>query len=303
MVQQRPSAEVRPPRETIGSEAEEHDAAMDPEFAHGGTRIFRGGKLLLTDGISTVEGGSGGGLARWATIAGRQVAGGIGLSAHATAIELSDFGWRSFGLAVGIGDRAELSYASIAFDTRDIGAALGLGRGYTLDQEVYAVKLRLAGDGVYGASWMPQVAAGIEHKRNQDGGVAAALGAAGGTGTDFTLSATKLFLGRSLLANATLRYTAANELGLLGFGKAGESRRSVEFEGSVGYQLSRRAVVGAEWRTKPDNLGLGEDDWLDVFAAYAVTRNVTLAAAYVELGTIATIPGQRGGFLSAQVAF
>lgn len=42
---------------------------------------------------------------------------------------------------------------------------------------------------------------------------------------------------------------------------------------------------------------------LDVFAAYPVTRNVTLAAAYVELGTIATIPGQRGGFLSDQVAF
>jgi len=130
-----------------------------------------------------------------------------------------------------------------------------------------------------------------------------ALGAADSAGTDVTLSATKLLLARSLLVNATLRYTEANELGLLGFGSAAGAGYRLHFEGSLAYQLSRRAVVGAEVRTKPDNLGLGDDDWMDLFAAYAPTDHLTLTAAYVDLGSIATIPDQRGAFLSAQVAF
>lgn len=264
---------------------------------------FKGGKLLLTNAVTTIDGASGGGLASFATIAGRQMAGGIGLSAHGTLIELPDFGWRSFGASLGLGDRVELSYARIDFDTRDVGAALGLGQGYTFSQDVFGAKLRLAGDVVYGPAFLPAIAAGVQHKRSPNGAVLAVLGAAEDRGTDYTLSATKLLLGRSLLVNAGLRYTKANEAGLLGFGSAAGGGYALQFEGSLGYQLSRRAVIGTEYRTKPDNLGLGEDDWLDVFAAYALTRNLTVTAAYVDLGSIATFSGQRGGFLSTQVAF
>jgi hypothetical protein len=265
--------------------------------------LLRGGKLLLTNGVTTIEGASGGGLASFATIAGRQMAGGAGLSAHGTLIELPDFGWRSFGASLGLGDRLELSYARIDFDTRAVGAALGLGQGYTFSQDVFAAKLRLAGDLVYGPAWLPAIAAGVQAKRSPNGAVLAALGAADDSGTDYTLTATKLLLGQSLLVNAGLRYTKANEAGLLGFGSVAGAGYTLQFEGSLGYQLSRRAVIGAEYRTKPDNLGLGEDDWMDLFAAYALTRNITVTAAYVDLGSIATISGQRGGLLSAQVAF
>jgi hypothetical protein len=265
--------------------------------------VLAGGKLLLTNGVTTLEGSSGGGLARWATIGGRQMAGGIGLSAHGTAIELPDFGWRSYGVLLGLGDRVELSMARADFDTRDAGAALGIGRGYTFNLDTFGAKLRLAGDAVYGESWLPQIAVGIEHKRSRDGALVRALGAAEASGTDYTLSATKLLLARSLLVNATLRYTKANELGLLGFGSAAGAGYRVQFEGSLGYQLSRRAVIGAEYRAKPDNLGLGDDDWMDIFAAYALTPHLTLTAAYVDLGSVATFSDQRGGFLSAQVAF
>ncbi|MDP5104166.1 MAG: DUF3034 family protein [Erythrobacter sp.] len=278
-------------------------AVGDSGIRIGKLRAFEGGKLLLTNGISTVEGGSGGGIASWATIAGRQTPGGIGVSGHVTAIELPDFGWRSYGAAIGFGDRLELSFARADFDTRDAGALLGLGQGYTFNQETYGAKLRVAGDLVYGEAWLPQIAVGIEHKRNRDGGIVRALGAADDSGTDYTLSATKLLLARSLLVNATLRYTEANQLGLLGFGSAAGAGYRVQFEGSLGYQLSRRAVIGAEYRSKPDNLGLGEDDWMDLFAAYAVTDHVTLGAAYADLGSIATFSDQRGGFLSAQIAF
>ena len=107
-----------------------------------------------------------------------------------------------------------------------------------------------------------------------------------------------------MLVNATARLTKANQAGLLGFGTAGRDDHSLQFEGSVAYQLSRRAVVGAEYRTKPDTLAIArEDDWWDLSAAYALTNNLTVTAAYVDLGSIATFDKQRGGFLSAQLAF
>jgi len=278
-------------------------ALADGGLRIGRLRAFAGGKLLLTNGITTVEGASGGGIASWATIAGRQAPGGIGLSGHATMIALPDFGWRSFGVALGFGDRLELSFAHADFNTRDAGALLGLGEDFTINQDTFGAKLRVAGDLVYGETWQPQIAIGIEHKRNSDGAIVRALGAADDEGTDYTVSATKLVLAHSLLVNATLRYTKANQLGLLGFGSAAGEGYQLQVEGSLGYQLSRRAVIGAEYRSKPDNLGLGEDDWIDLFAAYALTDNITLGAAYVDLGSIATFPDQRGGFLSAQVAF
>lgn len=265
--------------------------------------FLEGGKLVLTNAVSTIEGTSGGGIATWSTIAGRETDGGIGVSGHATIIELPDFGWQSHGVAIGIANRIELSYARQNFDTRDVGAALGLGQGYTLNQDIYSAKARLFGDLVYGDPMLPQVSVGVEYKRNLDGPVAYAVGAGDDESIDVTVSATKLLLAHSVLVNATIRYTEANQNGLLGFGSANGKEHSLQFEGSLGYQLSRRAVIGAEIRTKPDNLGLGEDDWFDLFAAYALTDNLTLTAAYVDLGSIATFEDQRGAFLSAQIAF
>lgn len=265
--------------------------------------LFEGGKLVLTNAVSSIEGASGGGVATWATIGGLQTDKGIGLTGHVTVIELPDYGWQSHGVALGIADRVELSYARQNFDTRDVGAALGLGQGYTFNQDVFGAKLRLVGDLVYGDPLLPQISLGIQHKRSRDAAIVTAVGAAEAEGTDLFVSASKLFLSYSLLASATVRYTSANEGGLLGFGNAADSGRSLQFEGSLAYQLSRRAAVGAELRTKPDNLGLGEDDWIDLFAAYAVTDNITVTAAYVDLGTIATFEKQRGAFLSAQLAF
>lgn len=266
--------------------------------------LRNGGKLLLTNGVSTIEGSGGGGLATWSTIAGNATQEGIGGSVHGTIIELPDYNWTSYGISLGFFDRLELSYARQNLDTIDIGTALGLGRGYTLNQDVFGAKLRLAGDVVYGDALMPQIAIGVQHKRSSDDAVVAAVGAASPHGTDFYISATKLFLSHSLLANATVRFTKANQAGLLGFGSATQTNHKPQFEGSIAYQFSRRFVVGGEYRTKPDNLTIArEDDWVDLFAAYALTRNVTVTAAYVDLGSIATAEKQRGAFLSLQAAF
>lgn len=267
------------------------------------TVLLPGDKLLLTNGITAIEGASGGGIASLSTIAGLATDRGLGVSAHATLVELPDFGWQSYGAAVGIANRVELSYARQNFDTRDVGSALSLGQGYKLNQDVYGAKLRVFGDLVYGNPLVPQVSIGVQHKRNLDGPVARAVGAASDNGTDFTVSAAKLLLSQSLLIGVTARSTSANQGGLLGFGSVSGKGRSLQVEGTIGYQLSRRALVGAEFRTKPDNLGLGEDDWMDLFAAYALTDNLTVTAAYADLGSIATFENQRGAFLSAQLAF
>lgn len=105
-----------------------------------------------------------------------------------------------------------------------------------------------------------------------------------------------------LLVSATARLTKANQGGLLGFGSA-DSGRSVQFEGSVGKLLTRRLMVGAELRTKPDNLAARERAAVDLFLAWAATPALTLTGAYVDLGPVATLAGQRGALLSLQAAF
>lgn len=263
-----------------------------------------GGKLLLTRGVSAIEGAAGGGLASWALIGGNETRDGIGAQAHATYVALPDYELRAAGVAVGLFDRLELSYAHQSFDTGKTGAALGLGRGFSFDQDIFGAKLRLIGDAVYDQDrWWPQVAVGVQHKRNKDGAVVRAVGAADDTGTDYHIAATKLLLAQSAVVNATLRWTNANQIGLLGFGSAG-AERSLQVEASAGWLVSRRLLLGGEYRSKPDNLAFAkEDDSWDLFAAYALSRNLSVTAAYVDLGSIATFDDQRGLYLSLQAAF
>jgi hypothetical protein len=95
-----------------------------------------GGKLLLTGGVSTIEGSGGGGLSTWATITGYGEEDGIGGNAHVTLVDLPAYQFRTAGLAVGLWDRVELSAARQEFDTGDTGALLGLGQGFTFTQDV-----------------------------------------------------------------------------------------------------------------------------------------------------------------------
>lgn len=267
--------------------------------------VRTGGKLLLTGGVSTIEGSGGGGLATWAVTTGYGAQDGIGGNVHATYVNLPDYELRSVGVAVGLWDRVEVSVARQEFDTGATGAALGLGEGFTFTQDVVGVKVKVLGDAVYGQdSWLPQVAVGAQYKSNDQGAVIAAVGGRDDEGVDVYVAATKLFLAESLLVNGTVRWTKANQTGLLGFGGDRNDDHEAQFEGSVGYLVTPNLVVGAEYRTKPDNLGFAtEDDWFDLYAAYAFNKHVSLTAAYVDLGSIATFQEQRGLYLSVQVGF
>lgn len=262
-------------------------------------------RLLLTGGVSQIEGAAGGGLTPWAVIAGYGTRDEIGATAFATRVNVQDYHLNDVGAAVGFYDRVELSVAQQRFNTEDVGAALGLGRGFTFKQTVVGVKVRLFGDAVLEQdSWLPQVSIGAQYKKNDQDAVVKYVGAKRSQGTDYYISATKLILSQSVLLNATVRLTKANQTGILGFG--GDKRNSYQpmFEGSVAYLLSRSVAIGAEYRQKPNNLGIAkEDNWADLFVAWAPTKHVSLTVAYADLGNIVIKDKQRGLYASVQVGF
>jgi len=264
-----------------------------------------GGKLLLTDGVASAEGAAGGGLATWAVIAGNETRDGIGGAAHATYIALPDYDLTSVGAALGVSDRVELSYAYQTFDTRAAGAALGLGRGFTFGQHIIGAKLRVLGDAVWDQdTLLPQIAIGAQYKIAEKGDVIRAVGGRESRSVDFFIAATKVWLPASMVFNTTLRYTKANQFGLLGFGGPRQPDRTAQVEASAGRLVTSNLLLGVEYRMKPNNLAFArEDDAYDLFAAWAVRRNVSITAAYVDLGDIATVDKQRGLFLSLKGGF
>jgi hypothetical protein len=263
------------------------------------------GKLLATAGVTQIEGAGGGGLVPWALITGYGTKDAIGANAHDTYVHTQSFDLETAGAAIGLYDRVELSIARQWFDTREVGAKLGLGKSYTFDQTIAGAKVRLFGDAVYDQdSWLPQVAVGAQYKSNNRSALLSAIGAKSADGVDFYLAATKLFLAESLLVDATLRATKANQFGLLGFGGDRSNAYSAEFEGSAAYLFSRNLAVGGEVRTKPDKLRFArEDDAWDLFAAWFIDKHVSATLAYVQLGRIAQQPSQSGVYLSLQVGF
>lgn len=282
-----------------------------PAFAQTG-----GGKLLLTGGVSSIDGAAGGGLTPWAVTGSYATAGEVGATAFVTRVNTQDYGLWTYGVAVGLHDRVEVSLARQDFDTRSNLAPLGLD-GLHLKQDIASVKLRVAGDAILDSdTLMPQIAIGLEAKRSDAGNLGPTLyGALGAkrSGTDVYVSATKLFLAEGVLVNLTLRSTQANQNGLLGFGGAQGQGRRLQPEVSLVKLLRRDLAVGVEFRAKPDNLNasvlgtgaLKEDDWKDVFIAWTPNKHVSLTAAWVDLGRIAPAlqpRRQSGTYLSAQFA-
>ena len=271
----------------------------------GGLDLFDEGRLLATAGVSSVDGSGGGGLATWATITGYGSSSGLGVNGHYTVVDTGDYRLQSAGSAIGLFNRVELSYAHQWFDTKMVGAELGLGEGYTFEQDVLGLKVRLFGDVVYDQdTLLPQVAIGVQYKKNNRGDLLAAIGAGDDEGVDYYISATKLFLAESLLVSGTLRYTKANQFGILGFGGDKQGDYTLQGEGSVAWLVDKHLALGAEYRFKPDNLGIaGEDDAFDVFAAIFPSKNLSVTVAYVDLGNIVLRDKQRGVYLSLQAGF
>jgi methyl-accepting chemotaxis protein len=266
---------------------------------------FDSGKLLATSGVTQIEGAAGGGLVPWAVIGGYGTRDAIGANAHYSFVGLPSFQLHSAGMTIGLFDRLELSYSRLSFDTMGTGTKLGIGKGYRFEQDVIGAKLRLFGDIVYDQDrLMPQIAVGAQYKISRDTKVLRAIGAKRDSDVDVYLSATKLVLDYSLLLNATVRLTRANQLGILGFGGDRSDAYAPQFEGSAAYFLQKDLAVGAEFRMKPDNLRFArEQNAYDLFVAYFLNKSASLTLAYLDLGSVANQSRQNGVYASLQIGF
>ncbi len=263
-----------------------------------------GDRLAATGGVTQVEGSGGSGLVPWALITGYGTRDQVQATAFVTNVTTAGFRLQSQGVAVGVRDMVELSFADQNFALGDTVP------GTTIHQEVVGIKLKLSGDAVFDqdGAW-PQIAAGVQYKRNRDFQfIPRLLGAKHGNGADFYLSATKLFLaglgGRNVLLNATLRATQANQFGILGFGGDRNASYKLMAEATAALMLSDNLAIGIDYRQKPNNLSaFNEEDSWDVFAAWFINKNMSLTGAYADLGNIANKPRQHGPYVSVQGSF
>lgn len=251
------------------------------------------GKLIATPGISQIEGTGGGGFVPWAQLAGYGSRDEIAANVFCSGTNVDDYDLRVCGAQATFYDRIEFSVAKQKFHVD----ALDLD----IKQRVLGVKARLYGDIVY--SRFPQISLGIQHKKLDDPTVAYLLGADDDSGTDIYLAASKLHLGAiggyNWLWNVTARSTEANQTGLLGFGDATQgSQREIVLEASTAILFGRHLAVGVEYRQKPDNLALKEDDWSNIFVAWFPNKVISVTAAWLDLGDIAGAKSQKGAYFS-----
>src|SRR3954466_9288449 len=108
------------------------------------------GKLLLTGGVSSIDGAAGGGLTPWAVIGSNATAREIGATAQATRTTTGDYSLNVIGATLGWHDRVEVSFARQDFDASPSIAlngiaAFGITPGQHLKMDILGAKLRIAG--------------------------------------------------------------------------------------------------------------------------------------------------------------
>ncbi|APZ41828.1 DUF3034 family protein [Acidihalobacter ferrooxydans] len=314
-----------------------------PVAAHaaiGQAELFGMGRILGTGGVTAVNGLAGGGINNWALISGLGTNQQIGGTAFYSHVGLSNYNLNAYGASVGLFNRVELSVAHQSFSLGStgalldsaIGATLGsvpaplnFGANYDFKQTIIGLKVRLFGNVVYDQyNWKPQVAIGVTYHDNQNKATLKALGARHHTGETYFLSATKVWVdglfGLTTLVNYNLNYTNAIQQGLLGFGGVSHNKRKLESAVSAAIFLNRNVAIGGEYRQMPQyqlvapsntggkvgalaNAVSKTNNWNDVFVAWFPYKNLSVTAAYVNLGTIASVPNQHGMYVSLTTTF
>lgn len=223
--------------------------------------------------------------------------------------------------------------AALAADKAFSGGPAFFGSNYDLNQDIVGLKVRLFGNIVYDQNWWePQVSVGIDYHHSEMPKDLADTLHVTRNAMSYYLSATKVWLhglfGLTTLADVNIQVTNANQQGLLGFGGVNGMGYKVLPAASVGVFLNRHVVLGGEYRDMPQNqliaasgtvvtppgnvpLHLGTvgdavsktSAWKDVYVAWFPYKQLSLTAAYVNLGTIATEKNQSGLYLSLTTSF
>ncbi|MBV8603993.1 MAG: DUF3034 family protein [Pelomonas sp.] len=265
---------------------------------------WAGDRVLAASGVSEVEGAAGGGLTPWAVIGGEGSRDQIGASAFGTGVRTrGGYALDAEGVAVGLYDTVELSATQWRFGLSDTVP------GVSLHMQGFGLKWRVCGDAVFDADrWQPQVAVGLQYKRDVAPVVPRLLGARRTEDVEPYVAMTKLWFGAAggynLLANLTLRATRANQMGLLGFGGDRDAGRHLEPEASIAVLPRDSLALGVEWRAKPSNLSAApETRAADLFVAWWPMRHLSVTVAWLDLGQIANKTAQRSSYVSVQAQF
>lgn len=258
----------------------------------------QGSRLWATGGITNINGAGGGGLTTWSVLNGYASDTETTGTASIARTGVDDFSVDTASAGFNWGNRLAVTISQSKLDVRPLQTHI--------TQQTAGLKLRLAGDVLYDR--FGQYSAGIQYTHNDDFAIPALLGATDNHGVDFYLAATKVFLAgflnRNILLSGTARATKANQLGLLGFGSTTDNSYDLVGEFSAGIFATRRWLIGAEYRQKPNKLaGVEEDDWQSLYIVYVPSRHFSVAAAYVDLGSIAGFEDQTGYFITLQTAF
>lgn len=256
------------------------------------------GGLLATGGVTTIEGSAGGGLVPWAVLGSYAEDDEWGGTVSLSRASVDDYSLSVTSASFTYRNRIEFSAARQNFELETLGGEL--------NQNIFGIKYRLAGDLIYGN--IPQISAGLQYKENTRFDLPEAVGAQRNSDWDGYLAISRAWLAgpfdRTWLANATVRATRANETGLLGFGGDHSDSHALVAELAGAVFLHRSLAVGLEYKQKPNNLAFAdESDWVSVFAAWFPSKSVSVTGAYLDLGDIAGLPGQQGYYLSLQAAF
>ena len=266
--------------------------------------------------VTNIDGQNGGGLVPWALLS-------SGPTVAITHIGTQNLDINSLAVNTSFANRVEVSYAhNMLNDNAAILNTGALAGSNTDNVDNFGIKVKLNEMG----DTMPQFALGAVYK-HATGNLADTLNTALGvntSSTDMYGVASKIVNmgGTNVLLNGVLRATKGNALGLLGFG-GGSSTISpgastsykIEPELSAEVFAASNVVFGAEYRRQPNyavagtaqSTYLNQNSMYDFHVAYIASKNFTLTAAYVNLGTIAQVANgqtrQNGMFLQGQVSF
>jgi len=258
--------------------------------------------------ITDVDGQAGGGLVPWALLS-------SGPTVAISHLSTQNLGVNILAANTSFANRVEVSYAHSMLDVT--GSALGNNNIDAVDNFGLKVKLNDMGDS------MPQFALGMVYKKASgnlvDNVLTTSAYGIDSSSTDVYGAASKIVNvgGKNVLLNGVLRATKANQMGLLGFGggstAGAKTGYSLEPEVSVEMFAADNVVFGAEYRAQPNNsvaatnAVLHQNSAYDLNVVYVANKNLTLTAAYANLGQVA--PGlvgsnkQNGMFVQAQVSF
>lgn len=232
-----------------------------------------------------VEGAIGGGIVPWALLPSQSPTG------FFTNVFTNDFSIFSIGGSFELLDRVELSYARMHVGIGGSNAEKALsnrfGQENEVDVDVFGGKFKV----IEMTDTWPQIAIGAQYKHSDiNDATLNGIGSDDDDGIDVYAAATKLFdIGKyKAVGNVVVRGTQANQLGVLGF----DDDYDVVAETTLGFFLTEDLAFGMEYRMKPDNLDkpgklrLKEDDWWDVWMVWFPHDNLTVTAAYANLGDV-----------------